>query len=531
MKEELKDRLATGSGISQRDTPSDEDFALYEDAIRYFGQGNLAAATQSLEEHVTQHPAHASAYSLLGNLHRMAGRFRDAEDAWLRYLQLKPANRHGLLEIGRCRLAAGDRDGASAMFERYLADEGETPEALYEVGIAYHQNTDHDPAAGFFERALALKPDFHLARQHLAASCHARGEFKLAEKLFRDVVRAQPSNFEVYRHLGAIHRDHGELTTAMADFRHAMQLERRAGKPDQTHDEGYGLTPRHTGLVNLEVYAEQIDYLIGANKLPESYTEELDRYRAVISELKDSAETRSTVTLSENQRRRLGRSFGRILHLGPLAAIPAGTLNHRVDADALRESFDRQDLPVAVVDEFLSEQAVQQLTAYCLESMIWFRPAENGLIRATLEDGFSSSLMLQLVEELRTRFPDVLGTCHLTGLEGRIFASHAYDLMTDDGDSSITLIVWLSPDEANMEPGRGGLQVQLRRDRPTASEADAADEDDFSAPAPQVVAHRFNRAVFIEGSVSYRPDDCRFRPGLRSRRLEILLRFARHRSG
>ena len=502
-----------GHGDSEPAGP-DEDFTLYEDAIRYFGQGNLAAATQSLEDHLTHHPTHASAFSLLGNLHRLGGRFRDAEDAWRRYLKLKPGIRQGLLEIGRCRLAAGDNRGADAMFHQYLADEGETPESLYEVGMAFQQIANNDEASAFHERALALKPDFHLARQQLAVACHARGELKLAEKLFRDVVRVQTSNFEVYRHLGAIHRDHGDLTTALADFRHAMQLERRAQKLDAERDAGFGLVPRDIGLINLRVYAEQIAYLLEHNKLSDAYVKELDRYREVLAELSEQADSNLCISLNESQRRRLGRSFCRLLHLGPLSAIPAGALNHHLDFTAIRKRQAEEPRHVTFLDDFLSEEAVATLTGYCLESTIWFCPARQGMIRSRLEDGFGNGLMLQLVEELRTRFPNLLGQLRLSGMEGRIYAARAYDLPTDEHTDGIVLIMWLSPDHANLEPDRGGLILQSRR-------GDAGSDSEL----PQYVRHRHNRAVLADDTLTIRPDDCQFRPGLVNRRLEICLRF------
>lgn len=493
---------------------SDEDFALYEDAIRYFGQGNVAAATQSLEDHLTHHPGHASGYSLLGNLHRLGGRFRDAENAWRRYLTLKPANRQGLLEIGRCRLAAGDDRGAAAMFDQYLADEGETPESLFEVGMAFEQIKNNDAASAHYERALALKPDFHLARQQLAVACHARGDLKLAEKLFRDVVRVQTGNFEVYRHLGAIHRDHGDLTTALADFRHAMQLERGAQKLDAERDAGFGLVPRDIGLINLRVYAEQIAYLLEHNKLPETYGKELESYREVLVELSDQVENERHVSLNESQRRRLGRSFCRVLHLGPLSAIPAGALNHLLDFTAIRKRHTEEAGHVMVLDDFLSEEAVATLTAYCLESTIWFCPARQGMIRARLEDGFGNGLMLQLVEELRTRFPNVLGQLRLSGMEGRIYAARAYDLPTEEHADGMVLVIWLSADHANLERDRGGLILQSRR-------GDAGGDGE----TPQIVHHRHNRAVLADNTLTIRPDDCQFRPGLANRRLELCLRF------
>ncbi len=509
---------ATSAGVvdNSNSEPAgrDQDFTLYEDAIRYFGQGNLAAATQSLEDHLTHHPAHASAYSLLGNLHRLAGRFGDAEDAWRRYSKLKPANRQGLLEIGRCRLAAGDDRGAGSMFDQYLADEGETPESLYEVGMAFQQIANNDAASAYHERALALKPDFHLARQQLAIACHARGELKLAEKLFRDVVRVQTGNFEVYRHLGAIHRDHGDLTTALADFRHAMQLERRAQKLDAERDVGFGLVPRDIGLINLRVYSEQITYLLEHNKLSDAYGKELDRYREVLAELGEKAGSNLRVSLNESQRRRLGRSFCRLLHLGPLSAIPAGALNHQLDFTAIGKRHAEEAGHVMVLDDFLSEEAVATLTAYCLESTIWFCPARQGMIRSRLEDGFGTGLMLQLVEELRTRFPNQLGRLRLSGMEGRIYAARAYDLPTDEHTDGVLLTIWLSPNHANLEPDRGGLILQSRRGDPGSD-----------SETPQTVQHRHNRAVLADDTLTIRPDDCQFRPGLVNHRLEICLRF------
>lgn len=144
-------------------------------------------------------------------------------------------------------------------------------------------------------------------------------------------------------------------------------------------------------------------------------------------------------------------------------------------------------------------------------------------------------LLLQIADELRGTFPEVLGEHALSqawafkGLESRA----AVDVHADDAAVSVNF--WVTPTEANLTPDRGGLAVS-RVPPPsgwtmTDYEADRERAVAFlerNTGETLVIPYRENRAVLFESRLLHHSDAPIFSEGYENHRINLTLLFGRH---
>src|SRR5262249_21471528 len=164
------------------------------------------------------------------------------------------------------------------------------------------------------------------------------------------------------------------------------------------------------------------------------------------------------VTLSDTQIEILGEDYNTPIHLRAAPEVAGRAVNERVDRAALTARFKEQG--AIPVDDLLRPQALGSLRRFLLESTIWHDFSHiDGFVASYVEDGLACPLLLQIADELRQAFPDILGEHPLSqawafkGLQ----AQAAVDVHADDAAVSVNF--WLTPTEANLEPGHGGLVV------------------------------------------------------------------------
>ena len=128
------------------------------------------------------------------------------------------------------------------------------------------------------------------------------------------------------------------------------------------------------------------------------------------------------------------------------------------------------------MDNLLTPEALEQIHRFCLEATIWNDVRWNYL-GAYLSEGFANQLILRISEELRLKFPRIFKEDRLKQLWGYKYGAEGRGIRTHADEASVNINFWITPDEANLDPDCGGLEVFT---------AEAPYEWDF---------HKFNRDV------------------------------------
>jgi hypothetical protein len=188
---------------------------------------------------------------------------------------------------------------------------------------------------------------------------------------------------------------------------------------------------------------------------------------------------------------------------------------------------------MVVIDNFLTQPALERLRNYCAGSTIWRRNYEAGYIGATPEDGLACPLMAQIAEEIAATFSEMI-----QGHAFRYLGAFKYDSTLSTGtnthadNSAVNVNLYIAPDTANLDPESGGMDIwdvtappgeEMRR--LNGDEAWARDYLARAGARLTRVPHRANRALIFKSDLVHKTSDCRFAEGYLNKRINISLLF------
>jgi hypothetical protein len=292
----------------------------------------------------------------------------------------------------------------------------------------------------------------------------------------------------------------------------------------------------------LQDAAEQIDLLVARGKIDPSFEEMARRYRTVREEIAATVGEDGTVNLSRDQCMRIGGFLDRVVRYADAPRIAGGAINPDVDYAALEESYLSSPISVTTFDDFLTPAALASLRDFCLENTIFFKYSEARFVGSDLSSGFTCSLLYQMAEELKQRFPRILSEHALTNVWIYRHRAESVGVEAHSDHGKVTFNFWISPDDANLNPDHGGLVVYVREQpydwdwtlfnrykyRPDVL---ARINSFLESAETMTIPHRQNRALLFNSNLFHKSDDLHFRDEFESRRMNVTMLFGKRGPG
>jgi Flp pilus assembly protein TadD len=416
---------------------------------------------------------------------------------------------------------AGRLAEAESGYRMALAIAPGDPAVMHNLGVAMAAQGHHRAAIDCFEEALRAEPGLVSAHYNRAVALVRLGKTQAAIGVFSRVAALEPQHYEAHRNLGFLWLSQGERGRALDHLARTYELRRG---DDRTTIAAKSLTKatRH----KLEHDAEQFIYLSQRSRDRQRFERLARCYRAIAEQVSDEV-----TALSDAQTEVLGDDYNTLIHLRTAPEVPGGAVNQRADRAALTAQFAQQG--AISVDDLLTPRALDSLRRFLLESTIWHDFSHiEGFVASYLEDGLACPLLLQIADELRHVFPDILGPHPLSqawafkGLQ----AQAAVDVHADDATVSVNF--WVTPAEANLNPARGGLVV-CRAPPPDDWQIKDYDTDrerivtflEQKAGDSLVVPYRQNRATLFRSRLFHRSDRPEFATGYENHRINLTLLY------
>ena len=353
------------------------------------------------------------------------------------------------------------------------------------------------------------------------------GHYDEAHRYALVAVESEPSSAPARGLLAKINLALGDYASALSDYDTIAALCREQRPPPPAQ---YSI-PAHFALRNLE----QLDHIVTANRDKQAsagpMAEQLDGMRRGIAEVIDEANGEAPwITLSRSS---IGLFADPPFFKVPEEKLP-GYLNPDVDYGPIRQAISSGELKAEVIDDFLNPDALEQVRKFCLESTVWRHPYKFGYVGAFPQDGFASTSLFAVAEELEAALGEAFDGYRLAQWWAFEYDTRlpGTDIHGDDADFSLNL--WITPDSANLDATTGGLVVW---DKTAPSEWSF---DDYNSGGERVrqyledanaestiIPYRENRAVLFKGHLFHRTDDFTFAPGFANRRRSVTLLFRR----
>jgi tetratricopeptide (TPR) repeat protein len=417
--------------------------------------------------------------------------------------------------------AAGRLADAEAAYRAALLISPQHAAVRHNLGVVIAAQGRHRPAIAFFDAALEIEPDYVSAHYNRAAALMALGQPRDAVHGFSRVCMLDPGHYEAHRALGFLWLAQGNRGRALDHFARTYEL--RRGE-DRTSAAVKSLTTAtHSKLCH---DAEQFRYLAQRSRDAQRFEVLARNYEQVAKEIPERP-----VTLSNRQADMLGEDYNTAIHIRAAPELSGPAINERLDRAALVRRFTEEQ--AIYFDDLLTSAALIALQRYLLESTIWHDFSHiGGFVASYLEDGLACPLLLQVADELRAAFPELLSDQPLS--QAWVFKglqeSSTIDVHADDAALSVNF--WLTPAEANLDPGRGGMVV-CRAPPPCEWEI-----SDYNADRARIVTfleqhgsdrlvvpYRENRAVVFKSRLFHYSDFQKFAQGYENHRINVTMLF------
>lgn len=166
--------------------------------------GYSEQALPYLELVLERDPTNARTMALVAQIHREAGRLREAQRLADRALEIEPALPEAWNERGGIALAQGRPDDAIKNFEQALAIKSDLLYVLLNAAQAYAQLGRHERAEQFYLQAVAAHPQSAAAANAYGFFLARAGRYSEAEPWLRKATQLEASLATAWNNLGVL---------------------------------------------------------------------------------------------------------------------------------------------------------------------------------------------------------------------------------------------------------------------------------------------------------------------------------------
>lgn len=481
--------------------------AFYNRAMVLFEIGRLEDAICDFDRTLAMTPNAAGAWGNRGVVLQRLGRLADAIQSYDQALALLPDHAQSWLNRGTALHTQGRFAEALESFGRALKLAPGYAKAWQGHGSALMGLQRFEEAVESLDRALEIAPgDPHSLEQRRIA-LRAIGTLK-------DIPSGENAA-EVWRERAAIFHVGQRFSEALAAVEKALELE-----PDNSE----ALTRRAAVLCEMqrtpegmEVYRHHAEVTLG--KRPVAVETDPDFKRRHDAEQRDYL---SSVGVNDDGFR-----------LEPGARIDGPAVNP-ANAEEIARRWRESDPQIVVIDNLLTEDALEGMRRFCWGSTIWQRIYKHGYLGAMPETGFACPLLAQIADELRDVFPGMIGNHGLRRTWGFKYDSSLTGIPMHADQAAVNVNFWITPDDANRDTDSGGLVIWDKK-APLDWDFARYNTDEVAirtflaekGAKPIVVPYRANRAVVFDSDLFHETDTIRFKEGYQNRRINVTMLYGR----
>ncbi|WP_158817980.1 hypothetical protein [Methylocapsa sp. S129] len=272
---------------------------------------------------------------------------------------------------------------------------------------------------------------------------------------------------------------------------------------------------------------EQFEYLRERNILGDEFCEVINHYEDLIRRLTPLG-PEARMPLSPADEGKLGDKYSRLIHVRESPELP-DVLSGSWNREAVESEYLNDSNGVAVVDDFLTAEALESVRSFCLESTIWFTNRyAHGRFGAFFREGFNSPLLLQIAREVAKAFPAIVGDRTLRQLWGFKYGEQLPGETVHADFAAVNLNIWITPESANRDAATGGLYIYDCKAPLTWSFDEYNRRPELirgflrhRGARSRYIPYKVNRAIFFNSNLFHGTAPLDFRAGYENRRINV----------
>ncbi|HYX16794.1 MAG TPA: tetratricopeptide repeat protein [Nostoc sp.] len=513
-------------------------------AIDYHRHGYLLNAEQAYRQVLECSPNHANTLHLLGVVSYRIGKLEAGINLINRAIKLIPLSSIFHNNLGNALQISGKLEEAIASYQQALELNPNYSEAHNNLGNALQISGKLEEAIASYQQALELKPRYLSALKSLGEVFLKLEKFDDSIFCYEKILAANPEDLGTANNLGIAFLCKNLYKHAQEIFNYILFKKRGIPESNMARfdtnfcvDNETEMGQLYASPFKLQDRIDQLNYLIKGKKIDSSFQYLVNRYLCLLQELNAQVNRVPYTPLTQNQKASFAGYYDKIIYYADAPHISGATLNESLNWNSIEDKYIASS--VVYFDDLLTPAALEGLRNFCLESTVFFRDSEAGFVGSYMAEGFSCSLIYQIISELKLRLPRLLNGLPLNNMWIYRYGSRGSGVKTHTGDGSVTLNFWITPDEANLNQNGGSglviydkeqpldwdwLKYNMYKDDP---QIQARIGEFLESANSLVIPYRCNRAVLFQSNLFHRSDPFYFHDSFENRRMNITMLFGR----
>ena len=277
---------------------------------------------------------------------------------------------------------------------------------------------------------------------------------------------------------------------------------------------------------------EQINYLLKKKLISKKFFNIVKNYKFVYFALPKKSNPTDIFTLSKYFTNKLGPTFNNLIYYQPPDILEKELINKNKKI-VIKNS--EKFFKYMVIDDFLNKEVLNKLYKYCLTNSIWNEfDYKNGYIGSFIENGFNAPLLLQISEEIRFNFPEILKNFPLTKAWAFKCNNQMKGIKIHADFAAINVNFWITPDKANLNKNTGGLII-WDKEAPKNWDFNKYNNNHLEIKKflkkkkskRKKIKYKSNRVTIFNSNLFHASDNFTFKKNYEGRRINITLLFGK----
>ena len=277
---------------------------------------------------------------------------------------------------------------------------------------------------------------------------------------------------------------------------------------------------------------EQIGYLLKKKIVSKKFNNIVKKYKFIYSSLPKKSDHTDIFTLSKEFTYKLGPTFNNLIYYQPPDIIEKKIIN---DNNKVVEINSKKKFKYMVIDDFLNKEVLDKLYSFCLTNSIWNEfDYKNGYIGSFIENGFNAPLLLQISEEIRLQYPEILKKFPLTKAWAFKCNNQMKGIKIHADFAAININFWITPDKANLNKKTGGLLI-WDKEAPKNWDFEKYNNNHLAIKnflkkkksKMKRIKYKSNRVIIFNSNLFHASDNFNFKKNYENRRINITLLYGK----
>ncbi|WP_269625343.1 tetratricopeptide repeat protein [Prochlorococcus marinus] len=500
--------------------------------------GKLEEAEILMRKAIDIKPNFAEAYFNLGNILKDIDKLDQAEMVMRQAIEIKPNFVEAYLNLGNILQARDQFENALIATKRAIEINPNYAEALSNLGTIYLVLEKYKQAEESTRKAIEIKPDLIQSHSTLGTLLRYLGKTDEAEASLREALRLNPDQPEALNSLSFTLIDRGEYDLAIKYFNQCSDFLRGVNNKEPSH-----LRFRRISKAKIDHDIEQFQYLVSQGIQAKMFNDLIKLYVDFASKVNWTNDTK-LIILNDKYHNLIKKSYNHIIYKVDSPRLKSSAVSHSLNVKEITQKYFEHDFGLTYIDNFLSPLALEGIRKFLLGSTIWFDIKEGGYIGAYLMEGLASPLIIQIAEELRTKFPKIFKEHRLEQAWAYKYDSRAknahskqHGINVHADFAAVNVNFWITNREANLNSSSGGLivydvEAPKEWDFKTYNNDEMRIKEELkkSKGNTKVIPYKENRAVLFNSNLFHETDNYEFKEGYENRRINVTMLFGRRNS-